>query len=93
VAQQAKSGLGRHVLRLLDHKQVDHTQLDTLTHTHGRAPLNEWPTRRKGRYLHNTLQTQEANILALSWNRTRDPNGQAAADLRLRPHRHRDRPI
>jgi hypothetical protein len=94
LAQQAKSGLGRHVFRLLDHIQVDHTQLDTLTHTRarGRAPLNESPTRRKGRYLHNTQQTQETNILALSWIRTRHPNSQATADLRLRPRSHRDRP-
>jgi hypothetical protein len=34
VAHQAKSGLGRNVFWLLDHLQVDHTQLDTHTHTH-----------------------------------------------------------
>jgi hypothetical protein len=34
--------------------------------------------------------TQETNIHALSWIRTRDPSNREAADLRLRPHGHRD---
>ena len=42
------------------------------------------------RYLHDTQQTQETNIHALSGTRTRDPSNQAAADTDLRPHGQRD---
>jgi hypothetical protein len=64
----------------LQPKFVDHTQLDTHTHTPSSTPLNEWSARRTGHYLHNTQQTQETNIRTLSRFRTRD----------LRPHDHRD---
>jgi hypothetical protein len=37
------------------------------------------------------LITQETNIYALSGNRASDPKSQAAADLCLRPHGHRNR--
>jgi len=36
-------------------------------------------------------QTQETNFHALREIRTRDPSNQASAELRLRPHCHRDR--
>jgi len=68
---------------------LDHTKLDT--QTPGRTPLNERSARLRGRYLHNTQQTKQTNIHALSGIRTRDPNNRAAEDLRLRPHSHRDR--
>ena len=35
---------------------------------------------RRGRYLHNTQQTQETNILAPDGIRTRNPSNRAAAD-------------
>jgi hypothetical protein len=35
-------------------------------------------------------KTQQTNIYALSGIQTRDPRNQAAADLRLKPHNHRD---
>jgi hypothetical protein len=79
VAQKPSSVLGRLFLRRLDHAQW---------HTHTHIPLNEWSARRRGRYLHDTQQT---NIHALSVIRTRDPSSQAASDLRLRPQGHRDR--
>jgi hypothetical protein len=63
--------------------EVSRSQLDT--HTHGRTPLNEWSARRRGRYLHNTQQTQETNIHAFSGIRTRDPRNGTAWYLRLRP--------
>jgi hypothetical protein len=62
----------------------------SLTHTPGRTPLNEWSQRRRGRYLHNTQQTQEKNIIVLSGIWTRNPSDQAAVDLRLRQYDHRD---
>ena len=40
-----------------------------------------------------TYTTQEMNINALSGIRTRDPRNRVVADLRLRPHGHRDRHI
>jgi len=62
----------------------------TQTYTPDGTPLNERTIRRRGHHLHNTQQT---NIYALRWIWSRDPSIQAAADLRLRPHRHLDRSI
>jgi len=69
--------------RFLDHT---HKHARTRTHTHkaGKFPLNVWSACRRGHYLHNTKQTQETNIHALSGNRTRNLGNQAAAG-----HRHR----
>jgi len=61
------------------------------SHTPGRTPLNEWSARRWVRYLHNTQQTKETNINAISGIRTRNPSGQPTAEIRLRRHGHRDR--
>ena len=55
------------------------------------TPLNELPARHKRRYLHNTQQTKQTNIHALSGIRSLNPRKQAAADLSLRPHSDRDR--
>jgi hypothetical protein len=63
----------------------------TLRHTTVvRTSLNEWPARGRGRYIPNTQSSQDTNIHALISIRTRDPSNRAAADLRLRPHGHRD---
>jgi len=64
----------------------------TITHKHtsSRTHLNDWSTRRRGRYPHNTRQAEETNIYALSGIRTRDPSHQPAQDIRLRPHGQRD---
>jgi hypothetical protein len=72
---------------------VYHTQLDTHTRTHarGRNPLNEWSTRRRGRYLHNTQQTKDTNSCAAIGIRTGNPSNKPAAELRHREHGHRDR--
>ena len=67
--------------------------LNTIRHTLDRTPLNERPVRRRGRDVHNTEQTQEANFHAFCGIRTRDPNKQAAAHARLRPHGHSDRTL
>jgi hypothetical protein len=63
---------------------LDHTNqtLGGLTWT------SEWSVCRRSRYLHNTQQTHETNIHALSGIRTYDPNNQAAADLPHRPQVH-----
>jgi len=66
----------------------------TITHTPaGRTPLNQRSVCRRGRYIHSTQQTKETNIHVLGgiWNC--DSSNQAAADLHLRRHRYRDRPI
>jgi hypothetical protein len=48
--------------------------------THTRQDSSEQRSaRRRGRYLHNTRQTQETNIHALSGMWTRDPSTQAAS--------------
>jgi len=78
-----KSGLGRPIVEVF--------RSITITHIPGRTPLNERAVRRRGRYLHNTQQTQETNIHALSGTRTRDLSNQADSDLQLQQHGHRDR--
>jgi len=46
-----------------------------LTHpTNQRTSLNKWSARRIDLYLHNSQQTQETNIHALSGIRTRHPS-------------------
>jgi len=63
------------------------------THTADKTPLNECSAGHRSRYPHNTQQTQGTNIHTLSGIRTLDPRNQAAADLRFRPHSHRERPL
>ena len=63
-----------------------------ISHTPARAPPNDWSALRRGRYLHNTQQTQRTNIHVLCGIRTRDPRNQVISGLRLRPRDHRDRP-
>jgi len=53
--------------------------------------MNEWYTRRRCRYLHNTQRTKGTNIHSLSGIRTHNPRNQRVSDLRLRPHGLRDR--
>ena len=95
VAQQPISGLDYSLLRLLDQTQLDHTRTHTHTHTHthtpGRTPLNEWSARITDHSLRNTQQTPETNIHVVKGIRTRDPNNQATADVRLIQHGHRYR--
>jgi hypothetical protein len=86
VAEQSKSCLDRLISRLVNHIQLD-------TRTTGMTPLNEWSVRRRGRYRHNSQQTQETNIHALNRFRRREPGIQEAADKRLWPHGHQDRHI
>ena len=85
VAPQPNSRLDRLIVEVSRPHTIRHTR------TPGRTPLNEWSARRRGRYLHNTQQTHETNIHAPSGIQTRDPSKRTAADLRLRPHGHRDR--
>jgi len=82
VVKQPRSGPG--------HVDLKVSRPHTIWYTPGRAPLNERSANRRDNYRHNTLQTQETNILAPSGFRARDPSTQVAADLRLRPHGHRD---
>jgi hypothetical protein len=49
----------------------------------GRTPLNEWSSRRRGSYLHNTQEAHETNICALKEDRIHDPRNRTAADMRL----------
>jgi len=58
VELQPKSGLG---------------PLNTHTHTHGRAPLNEWSVHRRGCYLRKKQQIQEMDFQKFSDIRTSDP--------------------
>ena len=69
------------------------TLKDTYTHTIGRTPLDEGSARRRHLYLttHNTHKRQ--HIYASGGIRTRNPSKRAAADPRLRPRGHRDRPL
>ena len=84
----ATDHLGYKLTSLL--KFIDHTEI---FYTLEGPPLNERSVRRRGRHVHSTQQTQQTNIHALRWVRSRDPSIRAAADLRLRPHGHVDRSI
>ena len=64
----------------------------TYTHIDGTTPLDEWSDRRSGSYLHNTQLKSEKKHSCPGWIRTRDHSNRAAANLRLRPRGHRDRP-
>jgi hypothetical protein len=79
-------GLGFLVVEVLR----SHTH--THTHTLGRTPLDEWSGRRRDRYVttHNTLQRHTS--VPSGGIRTRTPSRRAAADPRLTPRGHWDRP-
>ena len=79
MAQQPNSGLGCLVVEIS--KFLDHAQ----------TPLNEWSSRHRDCYLHNTQQTQETHIHVHFGIWTSDHSSQAAADLHLRNHGHRGR--
>jgi hypothetical protein len=50
----------------------------------GTTPLDEWSARRKSRYLHNTIQTQETKkVHTLSEIQTRVPGSQKAAHFEI----------
>jgi len=94
MALQPKLRIGRLFLRFLYQTQLDTLsvgRLYTIRRTVGRTPLNEWSIRHRGQDVRNEKQTQEANFHAFCGIRTRDPNKQAAAYARLRPHGHSDR--
>jgi hypothetical protein len=64
----------------------------SVTHTLARTPLDEGLARRRDFcYLRNTQHSQETDIHAPGGIRTRDPNKQTAADLRLTRRGHWDR--
>jgi len=69
---------------------LDHTQRRTSV---GRTPLDEWSARHRDLYLktHNTHNRQTS--MPPGGIRTHDLSRRAAADLRLRPRGHCDRPI
>jgi hypothetical protein len=83
---QPISGLGRLITEIPRSHTTGHT------HIPGRTPLNVWSTKRRGRYLHNTPQTQEMKSHALCGIRTCDPSNRTDIQLCLRPQGRRDRP-
>ena len=56
-----------------------------------KSPPDEWSARRRGRYLHNTQQTQQTNIHPVCGIRTRELSNPAAADARFRRPSHWER--
>ena len=68
-----------------------HNQTHTHTHIPGRTPLNGLLTRCGEHYLRIIKQTQKTDVSAVSGIRNRRPSNQAATDLNLRPHSHRNR--
>jgi len=61
------------------------TWLHSMTHTH--THLDEGSARRRDLYPQNTEHLQETDIHAPGGARTRNPNKQAAPDVRLKPMR------
>ena len=84
VSQLPIVGVDRLLLRF-----PDHTQLDTHTHQWDSSVPVISSLRRP--LPHNTQQTQETNNYVLGQIRTRGPNNQAVAQLRLGRRSHRDR--
>ena len=95
VVQKPNSGLGRLIVEDSRSHTIRQTHTHTHTHTHtsGRTPLNEWSAHRRGGYLHNTQQTQQTNIHALSAIRTRDTSCQVVTHWYSRRHGLLDRRI
>ena len=54
-----------------------------------RMSLNKWPSRHRSRYPHDTQQTQETDIHAISGIWTCSPSSRSASYLRLGPRGHR----
>jgi hypothetical protein len=62
-----------------------------MQHTVGLLWTSDQPVSEASTYTgQDNIRTQETNIHALKGIRTRDPNNQAAADMRLRPLGHWD---
>jgi len=68
---------------------LDHTQRST---TVGRTPLDEWLARRRDLLPDNTQSSQLTDIHVPGRIRTHNPSKRAAANTRLRPRGHWDRP-
>ena len=68
---------------------LDHTQRRT---TFGRTPLDEWSAHRRDPYLITHNNKQETSIYAPSGIRAHNISRRAAADLRVRPRNHWNRP-
>ena len=69
--------------------EVDNVQLDKQAHLEGHFWKNDGPVTEAATY--TTSNKHETNIHTLNGIRNRDPSNREAADLRLRPHGHRDR--
>ena len=82
MAEWPKSDLERLNYEVPRSHKIEHTH----THTPGRTPLKGVSARHRGHYLHNTHQTQEKNIHAVTGIRTLDPSNRTAEDLPRRPH-------
>jgi hypothetical protein len=87
--QQPISGPGRPVVKV----SRSHTHTHTHTHTHSRQYSSECVMILSQRPLTIPHKTQQTNIHTLSEIRTLSHGNRAAADQRLRPHGHRDRPF
>ena len=72
----------------LDCHIVEVSGPNTIGHNPGRTFPNRRSVRQRGRHLHNTQQTQEANIHVLSRTQTRDTSNRNAADIRFGSHSH-----
>jgi len=83
VAQQPNSVLGPSLSRFLDH-----TQLDTHTHSVGLLRTINHLTSKPTTYTAGNEHKRRTPIHSAGF----DPSNQAAADLCLRPHSYRDRP-
>ena len=78
MAQRPSSGLDRLTVKV--------SRSHTTRHTNGRTPLNTWSACPRGRYLHNTPQTQRRTSIPSAGFEQR-----AASNLRRRPHGQRDK--
>jgi len=68
----------------------NHKQLHTKTHLPGLTRTSDQPVTEAATYTIHDKQNRQISIDALSGIRTCDPSHQAAEDIRLRKHGHRD---
>jgi hypothetical protein len=83
MAQQPNSTLGRLIVGISGSHTIRHT------HTPGRTALNEWSARRRGRYLHNTQQTEQSSSSSAGFEPV-IPATKRQQTYALRLHGHRD---
>jgi hypothetical protein len=76
--------------QLLGHLTVEVSRSNTIKHTSGSTPLNEWYARIRGPYLHNKHK-RRTSMLAAGFDPPTQHQKSSSCYLHLKPHNHEDR--